>query len=73
MGGETMGLTTTGTTLTDDGTLAGTGAEPGTEAERIAFWEEAALRLDWEPAPDSQSPGQDKPWHTAHRLVPADV
>nr|WP_264355891.1 acetate--CoA ligase [Pseudarthrobacter sp. MM222] len=49
------------------------GAAPGTEAERIAFWEEAALRLDWEPAPGLQSPGQDKPWHTAHRLVPADV
>lgn len=41
---------------------------PLTEAERIAFWEQAALRLDWESVP-----GQAKPWHTAHRLVPADA
>ncbi|MET1153920.1 acetate--CoA ligase [Arthrobacter sp.] len=41
---------------------------PLTEAERIAFWEQAALRLDWEDVPE-----QDKPWHTAHRLVPADA
>lgn len=74
MGSETMGLNTTGTTLAEGGAVAAarrTGA--GTEAERIAFWEEAALRLDWEPAPASQSPAQDKPWHTTHRLVPADV
>ncbi|MBD8042229.1 acetate--CoA ligase [Arthrobacter sp. Sa2BUA2] len=36
-------------------------AEPefATEAERIAFWEEAARRLQWE-----------EPWHTAHRFTP---
>ncbi|MCU1522655.1 MAG: acetate--CoA ligase [Arthrobacter sp.] len=70
-----MGLTPTGTTLTEDRAVAATapGAAPGTEAERIAFWEEAALRLDWEPAPGGRTPGQDKPWHTAHRLIPADV
>ena len=39
-----------------------------TEEERLSFWEEAALRLDWEDVP-----GQDKPWHTTHRRVPADV
>ncbi|WP_066300878.1 acetate--CoA ligase [Arthrobacter luteolus] len=33
--------------------------EFGTEAERIAFWEEAARRLQWE-----------EPWHTAHRFSP---
>jgi acetyl-CoA synthetase len=75
MGGKAMGLTPTGTTLTEDRAVAATapGAAPGTEAERIAFWEEAALRLDWEPAPEGRTPGQDKPWHTAHRLIPADV
>ena len=41
---------------------------PGTEEERLTFWEAAALRLDWEDVP-----GQDKPWHTTHRRVPADV
>ncbi|MCB5291925.1 acetate--CoA ligase [Arthrobacter sp. SO3] len=40
---------------------------PATEEERLSFWEEAALRLDWEGVP-----GQDKPWHTTHRRVPAD-
>ena len=30
-------------------------AEPSTEAERLAFWEAAARRLQWE-----------QPWHTAH-------
>ncbi|MCU1511820.1 MAG: hypothetical protein JWO34_1660, partial [Arthrobacter sp.] len=55
-----MGLTPTGTTLTEDRAVAATapGAAPGTEAERIAFWEEAALRLDWEPAPGGRTPGQ---------------
>ncbi|MHA7223586.1 acetate--CoA ligase [Arthrobacter sp. RHLT1-20] len=46
---------------------------PVTEEERIAFWEAAALRLDWEPTPAGQAPGGGKPWHTAHRRVPADV
>jgi acetyl-CoA synthetase len=78
MGGETMGLNTTGTTLAERGaTEPAMDSFPSTEAERIAFWEQAALRLDWEPAPGSQSPTQsppqDRPWHTAHRLVPADV
>ncbi|MDN4645597.1 acetate--CoA ligase [Arthrobacter sp. PsM3] len=41
---------------------------PATEEERLSFWEEAALRLDWEDVP-----GQDKPWHTTHRRVPADA
>ncbi len=56
MGGETMGLNTLETS-----------AGSRTETERIAFWEDAALRLDW-----AVSPGQGKPWHTAHRRVPAD-
>ena len=43
-------------------------SHPVTEAERLSFWEDAALRLDWEDVP-----GQDKPWHTTHRRVPADV
>ena len=30
-------------------------SEPGTEAERVAFWERQASRLDWA-----------QPWHTAH-------
>ncbi|MFJ6077643.1 acetate--CoA ligase [Pseudarthrobacter sp. NPDC092419] len=30
--------------------------------QNIAFWEQQALRLDWE-----------SPWHTAHRWVPADA
>lgn len=41
---------------------------PSTGEGRIAFWEAAALRLDW-----ADVPGQDKPWHTAHRCVPADA
>ncbi|MBD7995040.1 acetate--CoA ligase [Arthrobacter sp. Sa2CUA1] len=42
-------------------TAAQPAAEPefATEAERIAFWEEAARRLQWE-----------EPWHTAHRFTP---
>ena len=43
-------------------------SHPVTEAERLSFWEDAALRLDWEDVP-----GQDMPWHTTHRRVPADV
>lgn len=43
-------------------------SHPVTEAERLSFWEEAALRLDW-----ADVPGQDRPWHTTHRRVPADV
>ncbi|MCC3289376.1 acetate--CoA ligase [Arthrobacter sp. zg-Y1110] len=34
---------------------AGTSPDPVTETERIAFWESAARRLQW-----------DEPWHTAH-------
>ncbi|HSL36339.1 MAG TPA: AMP-binding protein, partial [Arthrobacter sp.] len=41
---------------------------PATEDERLSFWEDAALRLDWEAVP-----GQEKPWHNTHRRVPADV
>jgi acetyl-CoA synthetase len=63
MGGETMGVT-----MTDPAVLA-----PQTEAERIAFWEAAALRLDWADAPDESPEDAGKPWHTAHRRVPADV
>jgi acetyl-CoA synthetase len=33
---------------------------PGTEAERIAFWEDAARRLEWA-----------EPWHTAHSFEKA--
>ncbi|WP_426975894.1 acetate--CoA ligase [Pseudarthrobacter sp. O4] len=80
MGGEPLGLilaaeNTAAETLAAETTetRAGATGTPGTEAERIAFWEEAALRLDWAETPGSQSPGQEKPWHTAHRLIPADV
>ncbi|MEC5192722.1 acetyl-CoA synthetase [Arthrobacter sp. MP_M7] len=58
MVGETMGVTTRAAPVT----------HPATEEERLAFWDAAALRLDW-----ADSPGQDKPWHTTHRLVPADA
>ncbi|WP_404321013.1 acetate--CoA ligase [Arthrobacter luteolus] len=42
-------------------TATETAAEPefATEAERIAFWEDAARRLQW-----------DQPWHTAHTFTP---
>ncbi len=51
----------------------GPGRDPGRQprprtAERLAFWEAAARRLDWE-----ERPGQDRPWHTTHRRVPADA
>ncbi|GLB68037.1 acetyl-coenzyme A synthetase [Arthrobacter mangrovi] len=36
--------------------------EPQTEDERIAFWEDAARRLEWA-----------EPWHTAHSATPVDV
>ncbi|EMY34871.1 acetate--CoA ligase, partial [Arthrobacter crystallopoietes BAB-32] len=36
--------------------------EPQTEEERIAFWEDAARRLEWA-----------EPWHTAHSATPVDV
>ncbi|TJY69488.1 acetate--CoA ligase [Arthrobacter sp. CAU 1506] len=36
--------------------------EPQTEAERIAFWERAASRLQWA-----------EPWHTAHSATPVDT
>ena len=46
-------------------------------AETVAFWEEQALRLDWAETPSSPATGSPtgsgKPWHTAHRRVPADV
>ncbi|WP_445155421.1 acetate--CoA ligase [Arthrobacter sp. Hor0625] len=60
-----------GVTLPETVTPAPLNNAPDTEAERIAFWEEAALRLDWQDAPGGSS-GAGKPWHTAHRLVPAD-
>ncbi|MFF2676246.1 acetate--CoA ligase [Arthrobacter koreensis] len=43
------------------GTALRTPAEPdfASEAERIAFWEDAARRLQWE-----------QPWHTAHTFTP---
>ncbi|WP_181034516.1 acetate--CoA ligase [Arthrobacter sp. 08Y14] len=37
----------------------GTAADPQTEPGRIAFWEAAARRLQWE-----------QPWHTAHTFTP---
>ncbi|MET3161992.1 UNVERIFIED_ORG: acetyl-CoA synthetase [Arthrobacter sp. UYEF10] len=40
------------------------------QPDHVAFWEEQALRLDWAP-PAGISDG--KPWHTAHRRVPADA
>jgi acetyl-CoA synthetase len=42
-----------------------------TDLDTVAFWEQQALRLDW------TTPGQGghggKPWHTAHRRVPASL
>ncbi|MDF2497976.1 MAG: acetate--CoA ligase [Arthrobacter koreensis] len=51
MGSEEVGI----------GTALRTPAEPdfASEAERIAFWEDAARRLQWE-----------QPWHTAHTFTP---
>lgn len=67
-----------GVTVTEIG--APMSAAPMSEAERIAFWEAAALRLDWADAPGGPSDGSSdgtsyagKPWHTAHRRVPADA
>ena len=40
-------------------------------ADNVAFWEEQALRLDWA-APSAGWSGN-KPWHTAHRWIPADA
>ncbi len=51
MGSKEVGVTTAIQPATEP--------EFGTEAERIAFWEEAARRLQWE-----------EPWHTAHRFSP---
>ncbi|MCE3293565.1 MAG: acetyl-coenzyme synthetase, partial [Arthrobacter sp.] len=58
------------------GPAAGTHADGITDAhavagaaDTVAFWEQQALRLDWAP---SATPGG-KPWHTAHRKVPADA
>lgn len=47
------------TTIAEQNTSAN-GAPDAAEAERIAFWEEAARRLQWE-----------QPWHTAHTWEPA--
>ncbi|MFC8410953.1 acetate--CoA ligase [Arthrobacter sp. NPDC057259] len=76
MGGEPVGVTAAETTAQTpgpqtlgQGTVAPQTQAPLTEAERIAFWEQAALRLDWEPA---GSAGAGLPWHTTHRRVPAD-
>ncbi|WP_258064559.1 acetate--CoA ligase [Arthrobacter sp. ZGTC131] len=41
--------------------------------DTVAFWEEQALRLDWETPPESAGANGGKPWHTAHRRVPADL
>lgn len=49
-----MGLSTLEATQTTKAT------HPGTEAERIAFWEDAARRLEWA-----------EPWHTAHTFEKA--
>jgi acetyl-CoA synthetase len=87
MGGETMGVTvaetgaqvaTTGGAATAAPIFEAAMSEaPMSEAERIAFWEAAALRLDWAEAPggpaDAGPPDGGKPWHTAHRRVPADA
>ncbi|MET3810616.1 acetyl-CoA synthetase [Arthrobacter sp. UYEF3] len=58
-------------TVTGAGAVATTAA-PLSEAARIAFWEQAALRLDWADAP-GRSSAAGTPWHTAHRRIPADV
>lgn len=51
----------------------GGAATAGTvQAETVAFWETQALRLDWADLPGGATE-QTKPWHTAHRRIPADV
>lgn len=60
---------TPGPQTPDHGTVAPLTEAPVTEAERIAFWEQAALRLDWE---SDGSFNAGLPWHTTHRRVPAD-
>lgn len=51
----------------------GAAATAGTaQAETVAFWETQALRLDWADVPGGAME-RAKPWHTAHRRVPADV
>ncbi|MCW2130971.1 acetate--CoA ligase [Arthrobacter sp. VKM Ac-2550] len=65
MGSKTMGINVAETTVgqTPAPELPATvWAEPQTEAERIAFWEAAARRLDWT-----------EPWHTAHSSTPVDT
>ncbi|MBO0896728.1 acetate--CoA ligase [Arthrobacter sunyaminii] len=56
-----MGLSTTLQETLEETLQArqGTAADPTTETERIAFWEAAARRLQWE-----------QPWHTAHTFTP---
>lgn len=44
--------------------------EPAAQQDNVAFWEQQALRLDWAPSGESSD---GKPWHTAHRRVPADA
>ncbi|MCX6498408.1 MAG: acetate--CoA ligase [Arthrobacter sp.] len=70
-----MGVTVTETCEQAPTTAVATAAAaPMSEAERIAFWEEAALRLDWADAdPDGGPSGAGKPWHTAHHRIPADA
>ncbi|MBT2553257.1 acetate--CoA ligase [Arthrobacter sp. ISL-5] len=41
--------------------------------DTVAFWETQALRLTWETTPKSAGTNGGKPWHTAHRRVPADL
>ncbi|SFT78638.1 acetate--CoA ligase [Arthrobacter sp. ov118] len=62
-----------------DGPARHRSTTPDAIADHVAFWEEQALRLDWAETPETPdtpgSAGTDagKPWHTAHRRVPADA
>jgi acetyl-CoA synthetase len=62
-----------------DGPARHRSTTPDAIPDHVAFWEEQALRLDWAETPKTPdtpgSAGTDagKPWHTAHRRVPADA
>ena len=59
-----------------DGPARHRSTTPNAIPDNVAFWEEQALRLDWAETaetPGSPTTGSGKPWHTAHRRVPADA
>ncbi|MHA7290833.1 acetate--CoA ligase [Arthrobacter sp. MDT3-24] len=65
-GGPARHGSTTSSTTAAQHTAEHEAAQP----DNVAFWEQQALRLDWA-QPAGISGG--KPWHTAHRRVPADA